>query len=298
MKIYLWLIVFLATLGCSGNLLDYDDAKTNGNGNNTDCLSADDIDAYLDARYRSVGSDDPNIDLKKKLFPDAYEIPYAITEIKNNFDFFAFRNKRITEIGTLYKKAITARVMLNIFRKEKEFRIINETKYNNISSGIKYDKIKKGDVILTVTRNPFTMAASFENTLHHALLCIADPTSDESSAFITTDGMVKPEVDLYSLTHIKETSDFVVVTRAYRNDEAIIEKIVNFALAQLGKSYNLDFSDNLNTDRYYCNQLIWRAYYEGGLNIDANDAEVRDYGIVLASDIYTSPLLYIVDYSD
>ncbi|GEM_PF-1899831 len=142
------------------------------------------------------------------------------------------------------------------------------------------------------------MAASFENTLHHALLCIADPTSDESKAFITTDGIVKPEVDLYSLTHIKKTSDFVVVTRAYQNEEAVIDKIVKFALAQLGKSYNLDFSNKLNTDRYYCNQLVWRAYYEGGLNIDANDAEVRDYGIVLASDIYTSPLLYIVDYSD
>jgi len=142
------------------------------------------------------------------------------------------------------------------------------------------------------------MAASFENTLHHSLLCIADPTSDESKVIITTDGLVKPEVDLYNLKHIKETSDFTVVMRPYQNDSATIDKAVNFALNQIGKSYNLDFSDKLNTERYYCNQLVWRSYYEAGLNIDANDGEVRDYGIVLASDIFTSPLLYIVDYSD
>ena len=298
MRKVFYLLLFASVLGCSGNLLDNETGKANGEENGEQYLSSEATDFYYDERYRNVGTNDPNIELKKRLFPDAYEIPYAIAEIKKNFDFFYFGNKRVSEIGVLYRKAITARVMLNIFIREKEFRIIKETMYNNIGNGIKFDKIKKGDVILTVTRNPFTMAASFENTLHHSLLCIDDPTSDESKVIITTDGLVKPEVDLYNLKHIKETSDFTVVMRPYQNDSATIDKAVNFALNQIGKSYNLDFSDKLNTESYYCNQLVWRSYYEAGLNIDANDGEVRDYGIVLASDIFTSPLLYIVDYSD
>ena len=124
MRKVFYLLLFASVLGCSGNLLDNETEKANEVENGEQYLSTEATDYYCDERYRNVGTNDPNIKLKKRLFPDAYEIPYAIAEIKRNFDFFYFGNKRVSEIGVLYRKAITARVMLGIFKREKGFVMV------------------------------------------------------------------------------------------------------------------------------------------------------------------------------
>ena len=244
--------------------------------------------------------EDVNIETTKKkgLFPESYKTSWVINAIEDKFDYFGFNGKRMNEIGEIYRKAITANVLFSIVEREAEYKKVKEEKYSNLTCNISYQKIKKGDIILAETRNAYLMGVDSENNLHHALLCVKDPTSDEDIAFITNNGFGNPEVKLYPLNQLKQHDDYVIVLRSYYPEKINIDKIVSYALSQLGKGYNTNFTDKETDESFYCTQLVWRAYIEAGINIDYNDHLYNDYNLVLASDIYKSPYLYIVDFSD
>ncbi|HOV14770.1 MAG TPA: YiiX/YebB-like N1pC/P60 family cysteine hydrolase [Spirochaetota bacterium] len=236
-------------------------------------------------------------DKKKELFPDAYKKSWLITEMQKDFEFVGAGNQSITEMAKNYKNAVTTGILLKLAKRSIDYEAIKKDKYADLSCDIDFTGIKKGDVLLTLTRNPALMACDGEDVPHHALLCIADPTSDDSNVFITTNGLVKPDVSLYPLSFLKKNDDIIIVLRLYNPDVEIINKIVDFAMQQLGKTYNMYFTDKMTTEKFYCTQLVWRAYKEAGVDIDSNGNKFYDYGLVLASDIYKSPYLYIVKYS-
>jgi len=82
--------------------------------------------------------------------------------------------------------------------------------------------------------------------------------------------------------------------RLYNRELIDLDKVTNFALSKIGSPYNVEFIDKTLTDRFYCSQLVWRSYLEAGVNLDYNDFDYNDYGIVLVSDLYKSPYLYVV----
>ena len=53
------------------------------------------------------------------------------------------------------------------------------------------------------------------------------------------------------------------------------------AYHQLGKPYNWNIWNKWDTTKYYCSQLVWRAYYDNGVNIDSDGGSS-----VLPDDIY------------
>jgi hypothetical protein len=55
-------------------------------------------------------------------------------------------------------------------------------------------------------------------------------------------------------------------------EEQIREDIANFALAQVGKSYNLNFLNSDTDESFYCSQLIYRAYLRCGINLNTGMA--------------------------
>ncbi len=45
-------------------------------------------------------------------------------------------------------------------------------------------------------------------------------------------------------------------------------RAARYAEAQVGKPYNWHFWDKMNSDSFYCSQLVWRAWLEAGIDIE------------------------------
>ena len=233
---------------------------------------------------------------KFELFPDARNQSWLIEEAEKDFIFLGQKKKSIDRISTLCKNAVVASMWTKVYKKTKEYDEFTSKRVGNIHCDISYKDIKKGDIILTTTNNPVLIGVDGANNVHHALLCVKDPTCDDDNSLITTYGGEKPEVALYSITHIKNRSIKAVIMRLNKVKKAQTEKITSFAIEQIGKPYNYYYIDKENSKNYYCSQLVWQAFLEGGVNIDANNDDYNDYGIVLASDILKSQHLYIAVY--
>lgn len=46
------------------------------------------------------------------------------------------------------------------------------------------------------------------------------------------------------------------------------EQAVDYASSKIGCSYNYNFLNKWKTDKFYCSQLVWRAYMEQGIDLD------------------------------
>lgn len=51
-------------------------------------------------------------------------------------------------------------------------------------------------------------------------------------------------------------------------EEQVREDVAAFALAQVGRPYNLNFLNANTEDAYYCSQLIYRAYLRCGIDLN------------------------------
>ena len=75
----------------------------------------------------------------------------------------------------------------------------------------------------------------------------------------------------------------------------VIEKVIDYALAQVGKPFDFtahatSLPHKINEDRLHCTEVIWRAYKAAGIDIDCNDGIA-----VYPEDIYYSPKLRPVE---
>lgn len=248
----------------------------------------------------NVNLDESEISKKKTILPAGFATPWVITEIEKKMNEFGYKSQRLDALNESYLKTFYSYIMLEIYKRTIEFTVIREEKYPAISSNLDIKNIEKGDVLLTVNRNPSLMALDNEDTVHHALLCTAKPASENDQVFITSDigDDQSLQVKMVSLGYINSSDDTVIVLRLYKNNVETIEKAIDFAIRQIGKPYNINFTNKWDVHSYYCSQLVWRSYYEAGIDIDNNSLSYNDYGLVLASDIYRSSELYIVDYSN
>ncbi|SDJ06049.1 YiiX/YebB-like N1pC/P60 family cysteine hydrolase [Alteribacillus bidgolensis] len=60
-----------------------------------------------------------------------------------------------------------------------------------------------------------------------------------------------------------------------------------YAENQLHEPYNTDFTNKWNTSKWYCSQLVWRAWYEQGVDIDG-----VTNGVIFPKDITKSNNVY------
>ena len=205
--------------------------------------------------------------------------------------------KKINEIPEAVKKAVVANIFAKLNKRLPDFTALKNEKYSDCTNDLTYHDIEKGDIILSVTHNDLLMAIDGENVVHHATLCIKTPESNADTAFITIEGVGK-NIAYFSLDDIRNNDDTAYVMRCKNITAEQINKIVEFAQKQIGKPYNTNFIKKEEEESFYCTQLVWAAYREAGIEIDFNANEINDYGVVLASDIYKSPNLKLVKYSD
>jgi WD40 repeat protein len=55
-----------------------------------------------------------------------------------------------------------------------------------------------------------------------------------------------------------------------KSDGGKRDAAVAYAEAQEGKKYNWNYPDKWTTDKFYCSQLVWRAYEEQGIDLDSD----------------------------
>lgn len=66
------------------------------------------------------------------------------------------------------------------------------------------------------------------------------------------------------------------------------QKAAKYAEQQIGKPYNWDFSNRNRTDRFYCSQLVWRAWKEAGIDLSPGS------GIISPQDLERSDKTILV----
>jgi len=74
-------------------------------------------------------------------------------------------------------------------------------------------------------------------------------------------------VNWHLYSHWEDDYDkvFEYYVNAYGNQPVYA---VQYATQQIGDPYNYNFFNVLNEDKFYCSQLVWRAWYEAGYDLD------------------------------
>ncbi|AGX41391.1 YiiX/YebB-like N1pC/P60 family cysteine hydrolase [Clostridium saccharobutylicum] len=60
---------------------------------------------------------------------------------------------------------------------------------------------------------------------------------------------------------------------------------VDYAISKIGSDYNYNFLNKWKTDKFYCSQLVWRAYIEQGIDLDKDGGNA-----VLPTDLVTDKI--------
>lgn len=155
------------------------------------------------------------------------------------------------------------------------------------------DKIKKGDIIFE------TNCVFYLNGMGHtAIVSSIDKFGYDSShniiQYIQTIEAVTGGVQFGFLddTRIKEFG--VVILRP--NSSKYASSAVDFCLKQVGKDYNLPLKTgrtqtDVNSDYWYCSELVYAAYYNAGLNLNCIDS----YGWCFPYDLFNSYYLNVTN---
>ncbi|MBR6200531.1 MAG: hypothetical protein IKQ61_09750 [Spirochaetales bacterium] len=235
--------------------------------------------------------------IKQQLCPAAYESAWAIQTVSQMFEDVGYGRTAMANIPQNIWEKVVTQLFVRLGIREKEFDKIRAEKYADCSNDITISGIKRGDVLLSVTGNSMLMAASSEGDVIHATLCIADPTSDEDKAFLSIQRM-NGVVEILPITDLRQNASQVIVMRYEGITDEQIDTIVSYCKQQLGKPYNMNFTNKWETNSFYCTQLIWRAFYEAGLQIDFDHDEYNDYGVVFARDIYKCDKMKVIKWNE
>lgn len=160
----------------------------------------------------------------------------------------------------------------------------NYSKYNLL------DIVKKGDIIYEangfygLTGHIAVVVGIYSDTYGREYIRLIEAIPDY--------GVVRSILDD---TRVDEQG--VTILRVKGATTVICNRVVNFCVNQLGKSYNLDFAKNTSASEtsWYCSELVWAAYYNEDL-----DVEVEGNGEpgVTPRDILNSAITTAVAYGE
>jgi cell wall-associated NlpC family hydrolase len=165
-----------------------------------------------------------------------------------------------------------------------EKKMIHHYEINRLS-------VQTGDVICTMNGKPDILPGEFWRLVgklvpgdvdHVAMYLGPDGRCIEAGAlgvvtFDVHDGIWDAEHMMRSRGHLVDTFYGIAYPLAGRGlsselEEQVRTDIAAFALAQVGKSYNLNFLNSDTDASFYCSQLIYRAYLRCGINLNTGMA--------------------------
>lgn len=147
--------------------------------------------------------------------------------------------------------------------------------------------VQTGDIICTMNGKPDILPGEFWRLVgrlvpgdvdHVAMYLGPEGRCIESGAkgvitFETKGGQWIAEKMMRARGHLVDTFYGIAYPLAGRGlsselEEQIREDVAAFALAQVGKPYNLNFLNANTDDSHYCSQLIYRAYLRCGIDLN------------------------------
>jgi hypothetical protein len=151
--------------------------------------------------------------------------------------------------------------------------------------------VQTGDIICTMNGKPDILPGEFWRLVgklvpgdvdHVAMYLGPNGRCIEAGAlgvvtFEVKDGVWDSEYLMKRRGHLVDTFYGIAYPLAGRGLSSELEDqlradISNFALLQVGKSYNLNFLNSDTDDAFYCSQLIYRAYLRCGIDLNTGMA--------------------------
>ncbi|NTW09301.1 MAG: hypothetical protein HGA28_07015 [Anaerolineaceae bacterium] len=151
--------------------------------------------------------------------------------------------------------------------------------------------VQTGDILCTMNGKPDILPGEFWRLVgrlvpgdvdHVAIYLGPDGRCAEAGAlgvvsFEVHNGIWDAEHMMKERGHLVDTLYGVAYPLANRGlskelEEQIRADIAAFCLAQVGKSYNLNFLNSDMDDSFYCSQLAYRAYLRCGINLNTGMA--------------------------
>ena len=151
--------------------------------------------------------------------------------------------------------------------------------------------VQTGDIICTMNGKPNILPGEFWRLVgrlvpgevdHVAMYLGPEGRCIESGAkgvvtFEIHDGVWEPEHTMPERGMLVDTFYGVVYPLEGRGlshemEEQIREDVAAFALAQVGKPYNLNFLKSDNDAAFYCSQLAYRAYLRCGIDLNTGQS--------------------------
>ena len=258
----------------------------------------------LDAKYLPSNEEiELEVNKKAMINSESFNKEWVIDRINYWINYYDFNEISYHSLPELYKNLIFDKVYLDIDKsKDQALEKFPESEYFTEKSDISLLSIlRKGDIILTRSNYYMNILLGSRYSFHHSMLVISDPTSDTDDCIITSyPANYTAKLSNVCLINIDDLKieEFIVVLRFYNLEEEKIEGVINYAALQLGKPYNNDFIIKSKSDSYYCSQLVYKSYLSIGLDIDSNNNNWDDHGIVHPNDIYKSPYLRVVKYGN
>lgn len=99
----------------------------------------------------------------------------------------------------------------------------------------------------------------------------------------------KDGVQYYSNTWNKKSGTLLVRPKGASSTQ--YTKASSYAAKQVGKPYNWNFKDKNNTKKFYCSQLVWKAWKVAG--IDCEKGSIPN-AIIAPADLVNSTNTYVV----
>lgn len=135
-----------------------------------------------------------------------------------------------------------------------------------------------GDILVSTLIDSGSVAFSG----HAAIVSSSSSTTIESYAQnwgpINKDGVQK-----YSSNWGSKSGAFLV--RPYGVSSAQFSSAAGYAASQVGKGYNWNFFDKNRADKFYCSQLVWRAWLNAGINTETGSVP---NGVIAPADLVNS----------
>ena len=285
------------------NPLSVDAFANEYNKTETEVLSYVDIFNYYYGLIDAGTKSKLNLTIEK--FMDAYySHDLSIDEFTDNISNIDFSEKsRMSNNGIVQRNGV-----LQILSPDEKYILgknIGDSDYTEktdfrrelVANAYNYSSIREGDIIYE--------SASSSAARHVAFVYNCSQPSYYGN-YVQTVESVAGGVQYGFLDDDRFVRFGVSIYRIYRAGElGVVDKAIKFISLQIGKNYSMDFTKtktDISSNGWYCSELVFAAYYYGGMEIASN----RDFDfdqttmpclpIYLTKGLLSMPLITNYDY--
>ena len=141
-----------------------------------------------------------------------------------------------------------------------------------------------GDILVSLIINSGSVGFA-----GHAAIVSSDSTKTIESYAKKWSPIKKDGVQYYRNTWNKKSGALLIRPKGATSLQ--FKSAASYAAKQVGKPYNWNFTDKNTTSKFYCSQLVWRAWMNQGINCETGSVP---NAIIAPADLVNSSNTYVV----